>query len=153
MVDIIDQIGKIAIDITKLPETMGLVLTNPFLFLLLVSVVIDIITGIGATLINKKGLDSSIAFEGWVKHSEIIIVSLITEIVANMFGIGFIGDIITLCGTTVYIESIPGNIAAMKFKLPNWAIKLFKAEIQRKAEKYNIHLEDILNDLEKRAQK
>lgn len=113
-----------------------LLVVNPFLFSLFIVVLLDIVTGLGATFIQKNGLDSSIAFKGWVKHGVVLVSCFLIEIASNVIGLPVIGNFITFLGCLVYLTSIPGNLHAMNIYLPDWVKRVFKTELERKSKKY-----------------
>lgn len=137
MNDIIDFFATHSVDITHFKEYWLVAISNSALWVEMFFIATDILTGIGATFIQGKGLDSSIAFAGWIKHSIIIIVSLLGNFMGAALGIPVAGVLISIIGISVYFSSIPGNLDAMGIKLPNWILTVFKAEIERKRNIYD----------------
>ena len=140
MIDL-NKLAMQTIDLASIDNYLGLATTNPFLFILICMIIIDIITGLGATLVSRKGLDSSIAFKGWVKHSVVLITCVIVDTVAIAVKASIVGNIVTLLGITMYFTSIPGNLTAcpnrsMELHGNNVADKVGYARFKVKSSKY-----------------
>lgn len=136
MTELLYYLNKHPIHVWQFDDYLKLAVTHPTFFFLIVLLLLDIITGISATIIQKTGLDSSIAFKGWVKHTVILTVCFIFEFSFTAIGMPIIGNILTILAYTVYIPSFIGNLEASGIKLPSYIQELFKREIHRKFEKY-----------------
>lgn len=142
--NIVSELHNYALSSDILMESARRAFASPTMFLLLVVVLLDVFTGVGATLINKKGLDSSISFKGFVKHSVVLFSCFLVEaaFLATFYNahinpyIMVFGHIITLLAITSYVPSLVGNVSAMGVSLPEPVKIIFKQEIARKLEKY-----------------
>ena len=136
MTDVLKFLDAHPVEFWKVDDYIHLAVTHPTFFILLVLIILDIVTGLSATVIKKNGLDSSIAFQGWVKHTLILFSCFLLDFTFTAIGISMLGSIITILAYTIYIPSIIGNLNASGIKLPDYVLELFKREINRKIQKY-----------------
>lgn len=140
----LSKIHEVSINIESFAVCVAKVIHSPTMFLLFGIIVLDVISGVGATLVVGKGLDSSISFKGFIKHTMALLLCFIVEFlfyaltIAMTFPsfVGSIGHFITLLAITSYFASVIGNAYVIGLVPPDWMITLFKAEINRKIEKY-----------------
>lgn len=125
-----------AINFTAFDEYLGLAVTNTFLFALITSVAIDVITGLSASVINRK-LDSSVGFRGIIKHTTILLLGIILEVASAAIGVKIVGNTFCFLAIANYIVSILGNLAVLGFYIPEWIKKPLEAEINRKLGKHD----------------
>lgn len=130
-----NEIAGNLVDYSALDQYLGLAISNPFLFLLVTVIMIDVITGVFASLKNGS-FDSSIGFNGWIKHTCCILVCIITEFSSMAIGAPVIANAVCFFAMFFYVGSIPGNLTACGLKLPESIKKIFKKEIERKMKKW-----------------
>lgn len=140
----LNQLHTVSINIESFALSAYKVIHSPTMFLLFGIIILDVISGVGATLVVRKGLDSSISFKGFIKHTFALLLCFIVEFlfyaltIAMTFPdmVGSIGHFITLLAITSYFASVIGNAYVIGLIPPDWMITLFKAEINRKVKKY-----------------
>lgn len=129
-------IAENTIQFNAFGEYLGLAITNPFLFALITAIAVDVLSGISASILNRK-LDSSVGFKGIVKHTTLLLLGIILEFSTTAIGVRIVGNTFCVLAVGNYIISILGNLAVLGFYIPEWIAKPLEAEIERKMNKHN----------------
>lgn len=129
-------IAQNTIKFNAFDEYLGLAVANPFLFALVTAIAIDVLSGISASVLNRK-LDSSVGFKGIVKHTTLLLLGIILEFSTTAIGVRIVGNTFCVLAVGNYIISILGNLAVLGFYIPEWIEKPLEAEIERKLNKHN----------------
>lgn len=136
MAELFQYFNDHPIEFWNIDDYFRIAVAHPTLFILFTLIVLDLITGISATLIKGKGLDSSLAFKGWVKHITIFMGCFLLEAAFTGVGMPFLGYCVSILAYTIYVPSIIGNLNSAGINLPKPIRELFKREIKRKLAKY-----------------
>lgn len=129
-------IAQNTIKFNAFDEYLGLAVANPFLFALVTAIAIDVLSGISASVLNRK-LDSSVGFKGIVKHTTLLLLGIILEFSTTAIGVRIVGNTFCVLAVGNYIISILGNLAVLGFYIPEWIEKPLEAEIERKMNKHD----------------
>ena len=131
-----NEIADRTVNFNAFEEYLGLAVANPFLFALITAVAIDVLSGISASVINRK-LDSSVGFKGIIKHTTLLLLGIILEFSTTAIGVRIVGNTFCVLAVSNYIISILGNLAVLGFYIPEWIAKPLESEIERKMNKHD----------------
>lgn len=131
MSNFFDYLNGQTVDFTRFSECLGLALANPFFILLMTAILIDLLSGVGASIVQGK-LDSSLMRKGFVKHFTSLAICFIAEAVTSWLSAGFVGNFITFYALSSYFISIPANLIGCGWQAPTWATKILRTELERK---------------------
>lgn len=131
MSNFFDFMSGQVVDFNTFDECLGLAIANPFFILLLTAIAVDLISGVGASIVQKR-IDSSLLRKGFVKHCTSLAICFIFEAVTNWLCVGFVGNFITFYALSGYFISIPSNLIGCGWEAPNWVTNVLRAELERK---------------------
>lgn len=90
---------------------------NKFIWLFVLAVTIDIITGFIKSIVTK-GTNSTKGLDGLIKHSLLMLIALTVYPVAEAAGFKVVGDMFITSYSVIYIVSIVENLGQMGITIP-----------------------------------
>ncbi|MFV0409633.1 MAG: phage holin family protein [Paracoccus sp. (in: a-proteobacteria)] len=112
-------------------DNMTSLVANEWFMAFLLLVLVDYITGVGKAIVLRV-LDSSVGFNGLVKHTLVILCAMAIWIFAKTYDVPYVAKTLTFAFSVNYVISLLENLVAMKII----KAKLLVAVFSKRTSKY-----------------